>query len=105
MRRDQESCHGKIDYPRGPRRPFRWTRVTRTLGMRLFSSSENDRLPDEEGTVTTVDETSEGWIVLVFKVAVVMTITSVELDPSTVELEATNDEVDTTAKQKIAAKR
>ena len=73
--------------------------------MRLFSSSENDRSPDEEGTVTTVDETSEGWIVLVFKVAVVMTITSVELDPSTVELEATNDEVDTTAKQKIAAKR
>lgn len=42
---------------------------------------------------------------LVFKVAVVMTTTSVELDPSAVELEATNDEVDTTAKQKIAAKR
>ena len=42
---------------------------------------------------------------LVFKVAVVMITTSVELDPSTVELEATNDEVDTTAKQKISAKR
>lgn len=42
---------------------------------------------------------------LVFKVAVVMTTTSVELDPSTIELEATNDEVDTTAKQKISEKR
>lgn len=57
---------------------------------------------DEEGTVTTVDETSEGWIVLVFKVAVVMTTTSVELDPSTVELEATNDEVDTTGVTDVA---
>lgn len=42
---------------------------------------------------------------LVFKVVVVKTTTSVELDPSTVELEATNDEVDTTAKQKISAER
>ena len=42
---------------------------------------------------------------LVFEVAVVMTTTSVELDPSTVELEATNDRVDITAKQKISAER
>ena len=42
---------------------------------------------------------------LVFKVAVVMTATSVELDPSTVELEARNNEVDTTVKQKISAER
>ena len=42
---------------------------------------------------------------LVFKVAVVMITTSVELDPSTVESEATNDEVDITAKQKISAER
>ena len=93
-----------MDYPRGKRRPFHWTRVTR-LREWDYSTAYNDRLPDEEGTETTVDEISEGWIVLVFKVAVVMTTTSVELDPSTVELEATNDEVDTTAKQKIAAKR
>ena len=38
---------------------------------------------------------------LVFIVAVVMTTTSVELDPSTVELAASNNEVDTTTKQKI----
>lgn len=42
---------------------------------------------------------------LVFKVAVVMTTISVELDPSTFELEVTNDEVDTTAKQKISVER
>lgn len=89
-----------MDYPRGPRRPFHW-QGWRGLREWDYSTAYNDRLPDDEGTVTTVDEISEGWIVLVFIVAVVMTTTSVELDPSTVELAASNNEVDTTTKQKI----
>ena len=32
---EQESCDSKLLYPRVPRFPFRWTRVTRTLGTRL----------------------------------------------------------------------
>ena len=43
MRRNQESCHGKMDYSRGPRCLFRWTRVTRTLGTRLESIRKVDR--------------------------------------------------------------